>query len=174
MCLNGCRLIFFWISEELQRSVRAAEEESGRARGDEHPTEHIEAKIHTHRHTNWLPVNTNKSSSSSWKSTTKQLWVPAEPDSPTHWASLRQTHTHALTHWYTYHTQNLTGIHVAHWVFPQILDKNFFTKIHSFQSGRLRNRTKIQIYRLNNFQLAFEIWSNGFLRWGMCKNQDKR
>lgn len=59
-------------------------------------TQPIEAKIH--RHTNWLPVNTHKSSSSSWNSTMRQLWVPAEPDSPTHWASLRQTHTLVPSH----------------------------------------------------------------------------
>lgn len=59
-------------------------------------TQPIEAKIH--RHTSWLPVNTHKSSSSSWNSTMRQLWVPAEPDSPTHWASLRQTHTLVPSH----------------------------------------------------------------------------
>lgn len=42
--------------------------------------------------------------SSSWNSTMRQLWVPAEPDSPTHWASHRQTHTHALAHGQKYHT----------------------------------------------------------------------
>ena len=84
---------------------------------------HIDAEIHTHtlthRHTNWLPVNTNKSSSSSWNRTMKQLWVPAEPDSPTHWASLRQTHTHARTHWYSVHTtQSHTKPHThTHTVF---------------------------------------------------------
>lgn len=110
-CLYYYYYYFFKTQSKIQRETgyvgrrlrnRAVH---GQTNADLHPAWHINVKIHTL--TKWMPVNTNKSSSSSWNSPMKQLWVPAEPDSPTHWASYKQTYTHALTQWYTYHTQNL-------------------------------------------------------------------
>lgn len=62
----------------------------------------------------------------------KQLWVPAEPYAPTHWASNKKTYTHALKHCNTYHTQNITQTDMVWYVFIEytseklIIDTNLF------------------------------------------------
>lgn len=152
-----------------------------RARVAKHEWTNSLMQRYTHRPTNWLPVNTNKSSSSSWNSTMKQLWVPAETDSPTHWASHRQTHTHALTHWYTYHTIAHTKPHsyfLCYWLgfllVPVEVEKILFliSEIDLLQSERLWNHTLSKCKPTCNFQ----TWLKNFfffLNWGMFKTERK-
>lgn len=106
---TGCSVCGLWLSAAVKFWKGRPEECMGSWEGEHEwtNTQSNTMQRHTQRHTNW-PVNTNKSSSSSWNTTMKQLWVPAEADSPTHWASHRQIHTHALRHWYTYQTLSHT------------------------------------------------------------------